>query len=112
MGRHTTTQTTPSTVRIRFERVLLWLEVAVFFVALFFYVYFILVTIVQIVLRQELLVSIQEAETHVSKLEATYFAQASTISPHMAQEYGLVAIEPSAYVTLVPSGERITRRTE
>lgn len=112
MGRPTTTQTAPSTVRIRFERLFLWLEVVLFLVALFFYVYFILITIVQIVLRQELLVSIQEAETHVSQLEATYFAQANTISPHMAQEYGLVAIEPSLYVHLIPSGERITRRTE
>lgn len=94
---------------IHIDRVLLTVQVVLFLVALVSYGYFISASVVQIVLRQELMVSIQEAETNVSKLEATYFENVNKLSRDTAEQYGLVAIEPTAYVHVAPSGDRLTR---
>lgn len=96
-------------IRIKPENVVLWLEMTIFMVGLVAYIYFILLSTMQVVLRQELVVSIQETETKVSELEATYFAQVNTLTPETASEYGLVAVKPVAYVT-VASGDRLTRK--
>jgi hypothetical protein len=79
-------------------------------VALIAYAYFIMISVVQIVLRQELHVSIQEAETRISELESTYFERANTLSREKAGEFGLVAVTPTAYVNVASEGDRLTRR--
>jgi|GEM_PF-3396255 len=97
---------------VHVERVISWFEWTLFAIALAAYVYFIAMSVVQVVLRQELLVSIQEAETHVSELEAVYFERSGEISRDIAQQYDLVALAPIAYVEVAPEGERLTRRDE
>jgi hypothetical protein len=102
---------TPATKNLRINpaRVVVWLQMTLFTIGLVAYLYFILLSVIQIVLRQELMVSIQEAETTISELESTYFAYADMLTPQTAEQYGLVAVEPSAYVTVTPTGNRLTR---
>ncbi len=96
-------------LHIRLERLVSWLQWAVMLVALVVYIYFIATTVVQVVLRQELLVSIQNVETNISKLEAVYFESSNKLSKDMASEYGLVAIAPIAYVDVMVEN-RLTRK--
>jgi len=98
------------TSHFRFESALLWFLSALFMVALALYAYFIMTSVVQVVLRQELQVELGEVETRISGLEAEYFARSSTISEETAGEFGLVAVTPSAYVEVAPLGDRLTRK--
>jgi len=106
---HSFAHTIKNLQHLQAARLLLWMECALLAIACAAYMYFIATSVVQVVLRQELLVEIQEAETRVSGYEATYFARLDALRPETAEKYGLVAISPSAYVT-VDSGERLTRR--
>ena len=96
-------------IHIQVEYIISWLEWFLFVVAIVVYIYFIAMSVVQVVLRQELLVSIQEAETKVSELEATYFEQSNKISKDMATERGLVALTSPQYITVLTEGDRLTR---
>ena len=77
--------------------------------AIFVYMYFISMTVLQVALRQELIVAIQEKELKVSQLEAVYFEKINTLSRDSATEIGLVVIEPLAYVSVSPRGGYLTR---
>jgi hypothetical protein len=101
--------TSTNTIHIRYELLISWFEWALFVLAIVLYIYCIAMTVVQVVLRQELVVSIQEAETRVSELEADYFERSNKISREMADEYGLVAVSAPVYITVVPEGDRLTR---
>lgn len=98
-----------NSIHIRYELLISWFEWVLFVLAIVLYIYFIAMSVVQVVLRQELLVSIQEAETRVSELEADYFERSNKISRDMADEYGLVAVAAPVYITVVPEGDRLTR---
>lgn len=95
--------------RVRYEVLVSWTQWFLLFLALAFYIYFIATSVFQVVLRQELMVSIQEAETRVSQLEATYFEKTNAISMDTAAEYGLVAISAPTYVTVNAKGDKLTR---
>lgn len=96
-------------IRVQTERLLLWFQMVLFVAALSAYAYFIMLTVMEVVLRQELILSIQQTETKVSELEAEYFMAASTLTPDMATDYELVTVEPIAYLTVHPEGGRLTR---
>lgn len=96
-------------IHLKFERVLFWVLWVLLVSALFVYIYFIAMTVVQIVLRKELSVSMQEEESRISKLEAEYFQASSKLSRDIAPEYGLVDVAPSAYVAVSSHRDRITR---
>jgi hypothetical protein len=83
---------------IHTDHVLTWALGVAFAIAFCAYVYFIAWSVVHVVLRQELLVEMQEAETIVSTLEADYLERSAMLSRDLADEYGLVAVAPSAYV--------------
>jgi uncharacterized protein YjbK len=70
--------------------------------------YFISMTVVQVAFRQELLLSIRMEEARVTELESQYFARLDTLRPEALLEYDLVALTPSAYVT-IEAGGRLTR---
>lgn len=97
-------------IHIRVESIISWLEWSILLLALVAYIYFIAMSVIQVVLRQELLVSIQEAETRVSTLEATYIVGSSKLSRDTADEYGLVALDSASYVTVASQNDRLTRR--
>lgn len=101
--------TNTKNIHIRYELLISWFEWFLFVLAIVVYIYFIAMSVVQVVLRQELLVSIQEAETRVSELEASYFERSNKISRDMATEYGLVAVSAPQYVTVVTEGDKLTR---
>ncbi len=105
-----TLQNILSTVRhTQVSHVVLWCECAVLAVVFTMYMYFIASSVVQVILRQEIIVKINKQETMVNELEAQYFAHLDELRPEIAGEYGLVAIEPSAYVT-VEASDRLGRR--
>lgn len=94
---------------VRIELLVSWFEWSLLVLALALYIYFIAASVIQVVLRQELLVSIQEAETRVSTLEATYIVGSSRLSRATAEEYGLVTLETASYVTVTQEHDRLTR---
>jgi hypothetical protein len=101
--------TSTKNFHIRYEALISLIEWTFCVLAFVLYIYFIAMSVVQVVLREELLVSIQDAETRVSELEAQYFERSNKISREMADEYGLVAISEPTYITVVPVGDRLTR---
>lgn len=96
-------------LNLRIESCISWLQWSLLVLALLLYIYFIAMSVIQVVLRQELLVSIQEAETRVSKLEALYIEGSSVLSQDTAVELGLVDIPAVSYVTVASSNNRLTR---
>jgi len=94
---------------LQVENVLFYGLWSVFLTALAGYLYFTMTSVVQTVLREELQISIQETETRISELDAVYFEKTKKISRENAEEYGLVAISPSAYIEVGSQGGRITR---
>jgi hypothetical protein len=95
---------------IPFDRIVFWCEWVLLGAALAAYTYFIVFSVVHVVLRQELTVSIQTEQTHVSDLEGQYLAQQTAISRATADQMGLVALKPSAYVSVGADSSRLTRR--
>jgi hypothetical protein len=93
---------------IPFSGIVLWLAWLTLIGLLFAYMYFISMTVVQVALRQELLLSIRMEEARVTELESQYFAHLDTLRPEALAEYNLVALTPSAYVT-IEAGGRLTR---
>lgn len=95
---------------IRLERFFAGVELCVFCLALFAYIYCIVMSVVHVVLRQEYLVAIQDTEARVSKLESEYLARVGELTPERAKDLGFSTLTTRAYVE-VPSGtSRLTRR--
>jgi hypothetical protein len=95
---------------IRIERALALVLWCTLFGALCLYGYFIVSSIINVMLRQELMVSIQDAEAQVSKLEAQYLARAEELSNANLQDAGLVAVSEVSYVPITGKDERLSRR--
>ena len=95
---------------IQIENIVFTVQMCLVALSLAVYIYFIMTSVFQIVLRQELQISIQTAETKISELESIYFEKTDSISRATAEDFGLVAISPTAYVELAPDGDRITRK--
>lgn len=72
------------------------------------YVYFIVSAVVHVMLRQELMVRIQNVETHVSALEAEYLARTEDIAATRIADTGLIEIKHISYVPLKQEG-RVSR---
>ena len=94
---------------IRFERVLSAVQWFVLCIALGFYAYFIVSSVINVVLRQELLVASEEHRSYISELETTYLALSVELTSDAAKELGLIEIAPIAYVSVEGSAERLTR---
>ena len=94
---------------VHLEKVTLFVLTVLVCASLATYTYFIMSSVVQVVLRQELHIAIGQVETQISELEAEYFARTSELSEQTASEYGLVAVSPAAYVEVTPLGDRLTR---
>jgi hypothetical protein len=94
---------------IRTERAValaLWVTL---FSALCIYAYFIVSSVIHVMLRQELMVRIQNAEAAVSDLEAEYLARTGQITDTHMDEAGLVEIASVTYVPLAPDTDRLSR---
>jgi hypothetical protein len=74
------------------------------------YMYFITVSVVEAVVRNDLVLEIREAEARVGELESAYFAHLDALTPSMLEGYSLVAVAPTAYVSVDADGGRLTRR--
>jgi hypothetical protein len=93
---------------IRTERAIALLLWVWLFAALGVYGYSIVNSIVNVMLRQEMMVSIQNAEAKVSALEADYLARTEKISDKNIAAAGLVKISKVSYVTLTDD-DRLSR---
>lgn len=94
---------------LHLERTLFWIELVLVCVLAVAYGYCIVRSVINVTLRQELTVSIQETEARIGTLENTYLERSADLSEGHALAYGLVALTPKAYVR-VGTGERLTRR--
>jgi len=101
----------PKHIKIQYEALILWSEWFLLALAFSIYMYFIATSVIQVVLRQELMVSIQEEKTRVSELEAEYFERSSKITDDMISEYGLVALSDPQYLSVssFESDNKLTR---
>jgi len=64
------------------------------------YVYFLVLAVTNVVLREELARELGEAEAQVSMLETEYLSASNVLSEETAVGMGLVAVAPSGYVTV------------
>lgn len=94
---------------LHLERTLFWIEFVLVCVLMAAYGYCIVRSVINVTLRQELAVSIQEMEARIGTLENTYLERSAALSEGHARTYNLVALTPKAYVH-VSTGERLTRR--
>ncbi len=96
-------------IHVHAESVVLWVELVLLFVAFVAYGYFIVSSVAHVVIKREMLISKQETESKISKLEAEYFEKTKNISEDIASDYGLVAVAPSAYITISDGNEKLSR---
>jgi hypothetical protein len=95
--------------RLPHERIAVWALCTALLAVCGLYMYFVVLSVAQVVLREELALSIRDTRAEVTVLESEYFARLSTLSTAMLPEYDLVAVAPSEYVTVAAS-DRLTRR--
>lgn len=74
------------------------------------YMYCIVSSVINITLRQELAIEIQDAEAHVSDLESQYLARTNELTQDNVEDAGLVPVEEVHYLSVRDTHERLTRR--
>ena len=95
---------------IRYDRFSVWLLCGLLGALFSVYMYFVVGSIVDIVLHKELLVSIQETESRIGELETSYFTHLNSLTPDLLPEYGLVVATPRAYVSVAEAADKLTKR--
>ena len=95
---------------IHVERIVVWFECLMLGILFGAYMYFLVGSIVDVVLHKEVLVSIQETESRIGELETAYYTHLDSLTPDMLTDYGLVATTPSAYVVVTSPADRLTKR--
>lgn len=97
-------------IHIPVTKSLVWLELFLIVACCCLYVYSIVSSVVDVVLREELQVSVREADSRVSELQSTYLARVNTLTEERATEMGLVALSDVAYVDVTTTGSGLSRR--
>lgn len=90
------------------ERIVCLLLWTLLFVAAGVYAYSIVLSVTNVVLRQELAVAIERTEARIGQLETEYLAHANALTTEVAYERGFVAVAPKAYVK-VAQGDRLSQ---
>lgn len=90
------------------ERIVCLLLWTLLFVAAGVYAYSIVLSVTNVVLRQELAVAIERTEAHVGQLETEYLTRANELTTEVAYERGFVAVAPKAYVK-VANGDHLSQ---
>lgn len=78
--------------------------------ALVAYGYFICTSVVNVVLRQELVVAYTALDSHVGELEATYLYRTQEITKELASKYGLVSVDEVIFVERSDPARALTMR--
>ncbi len=94
---------------IRTERAIALVLWVTFFSALCVYAYFIVTSVIHVMLRQELMVRIQNTEALVSEMEADYLARTGAISDARMTESGLVEVASVTYIPITSDTDRLSR---
>jgi len=92
------------------ERIVCFLVWTLLFVAAGVYAYSIVLSVTNVVLRQELSVAIERTEARIGQLETEYLVRVNALTTEVAYERGFVAVAPKAYVQ-VGSDDRLTQAT-
>lgn len=85
---------------VRIERLLFSIELLLFIAACAFYAYSIVSSVVNVVLRQELTVAVQDAHARVGELESSYLLATGALTERRAIEQGFVVSKPVGFVTV------------
>lgn len=80
------------------RRVIAWCFWCIIAASAAAYVYFLVLAVTNVVLREELARALAEAEAQVSVLESEYLAASVVLSEDTAEDMGLVAVAPSGYI--------------
>lgn len=80
------------------RRAMAWLLWCTLAAAAAAYVYFLVFAVTNVVLREELARSLDEAEARVGVLQAEYLAASTVLKEETAEEMGLVAVAPMGYI--------------
>jgi hypothetical protein len=86
---------------------LFWLELTFLFVLFGFYVYFISVSVVHVVLRQEAVVEIAALNSRISEYEAQYLTAKHSIDATRAAAHGFHTIAHTYYIAA--DGGKVSR---
>lgn len=101
-------QTAPARVMYATEQRIIALLGLVIGVMVCFYVYFICMSIVNVVLREELVVAIAEANSTIGELETMYLAKKNEYTEVYASQLGLVRLDEPQYVEVVNPARSLT----
>jgi hypothetical protein len=97
---------------IPLEKSIVMLELVLLAVFFGLYGYGIVTSVVNVVLREELEVRVQQTESEVAELESKYLARVSGLTRETATELGLVELARVSYVDVNEVGTALTRRDE
>lgn len=73
-----------------------------------FYIYCIIMSVSNVVLREELLLSISESHSDIGELETTYLAKKNQFNERHADQLGLVYLDDPTYIEGVGDGRSLT----
>lgn len=102
----------PITARITAgrEQMLFWVLVAATVAMLALYIYFISASVINIVLRKEMLLEISAAHSRIGDLEAQYLAITNTIDANYAEAEGFAFVDSPVYVSRSDAGSLTLNR--
>ncbi|MCR4330642.1 MAG: hypothetical protein NUV49_02050 [Patescibacteria group bacterium] len=84
---------------INYERVAFWALSLLVLLFVFGYSYFVNMTVLHVVGRQNTEQQISEVRVHVSELETTYFARVNSMNLDLAVSYGLEEAGETTFVS-------------
>jgi hypothetical protein len=94
------------------EKSIVMFELFVLAACFALYGYGIVTSVVNVVLREETLVRVQQTESRVAELESEYLQKVNGLSRSVAAENGLVELARVSYLDLDETGTTLTRRDE
>jgi hypothetical protein len=93
---------------VRAERAIALALIVTLFSALGAYGYFIVSSVINVTLRQELMVSIQDTEAKVSELETEYLARTGALNEGNVEDLGLVKLSSVQYTSVADDATRLS----
>lgn len=105
-------QRSTATVLYAFERKAFTLALCILFVAVSAYIYFICLSVVNVIIRAEADRDIASINTHISTLESRYIEAKELITITTATERGFVHTPQKVYVTKTPANLVLSQNDE
>jgi hypothetical protein len=90
------------------ERKVFWILISLALLLIGLYLYFVSVSVVNVLMREEAVLKTASLHSRISVLEAHYLREQDKITENLAEELGFVAVSKKHFVARAPVGRGLT----